>query len=63
MKYFITEHAMSSLQIWNVEKSREVAYCPTGSDYWMIDVAFSPDGQKVVTLCDSIEVSSQVACS
>lgn len=54
---------MSSLQIWNVEKSREVACCPTGSDYWMIDVAFSPDGQKVVTLCDSIEVSSQVACS
>lgn len=63
MKYFITEHAMCLLQIWNVGKSREVAYCPTGSDYWMIDVAFSPDGQRVVTLCDSIEVSSQVTCS
>jgi len=44
-----------SLKIWNVGRSSEVAYCPTGSDYWMIDVAFSPDGQGIVTLCDSIE--------
>ena len=45
------------MQIWNVKQRQEVACQQTGSDYWMIDVAFSPDGKQVVTLCDSIQVT------
>lgn len=44
------------VQIWNVERRKEVASQSTGSAYWMIDVAFSPNGTQVVTLCDSIQV-------
>ena len=43
-------------QIWDVVKGVQVAQLHTGSDYWMIDMTFSPDGKKVVTLCDSIQV-------
>ena len=43
-------------QIWNVSTGKEVAHRPTTSDYWMIDMAFSPCSQQIVTLCDSIEV-------
>ncbi len=44
------------MQIWNVDRKLELTQQYTGSAYWMIDVCFSPDGSKVVTLCDSIEV-------
>lgn len=37
-------------------RRKEVAYQTTGSAYWMIDVAFSPNGKQIVTLCDSIQV-------
>ncbi len=49
-------HAHTHTQIWDVAMGTQLAHRHTGSDYWMIDVAFSPDGKKVVTLCDSIEV-------
>lgn len=42
--------------MWNVSSKCEVAQQYTGSQYWMIDVAFSPDGTKIVSLCDSIQV-------
>ena len=34
-------------QIWNVSTGKEVAHRPTGSDYWMIDVAFSPCSRRL----------------
>lgn len=46
----------SIVQIWNVDKCKPVKQCPTESDYWLIDLAFSPDGSTIVTLSDSIEV-------
>ncbi len=49
---------MSLLQIWNVLKGKPVKRCPTESDYWLIDLAFSSDGSTIVTLSDSIEVST-----
>ena len=39
-----------------MDSGEEVTHRQTGSAYWMIDVAFSPDGRQLVTLCDSIEV-------
>ena len=39
-----------------LDKSKQLAHCHTNSSYWMIDVSFSPDGKRVVTLCDTIEV-------
>ena len=54
------------IQIWDINKRKPVNYCPTESDYWMIDLAFSPDGSTIVTLCDSIEVHvhpCMIACT
>ncbi|CAI8008599.1 Uncharacterized WD repeat-containing protein alr3466 [Geodia barretti] len=48
-----------ALKIWQVstlQSSQEISHCSTNSSYWMIDVGFSPGGDKVVTLCDTIEV-------
>ena len=39
-----------------MNKCKPVKQCPTESDYWLIDLAFSPDGSTIVTLSDSIEV-------
>ena len=50
---------IGTFQIWQVstlQNSKEIAHCPTTSSYWMIDVGFSPNGDKVVTLCDTVEV-------
>ena len=47
------------IQVWRVEtldSSKQIAHCSTNSAYWMIDVGFSPNGDQVVTLCDTIEV-------
>ena len=51
-----TSMSVVCAQIWSLAQGGREVHCPTGSDYWMIDVAFSESGTTVVSLCDSIEV-------
>eukprot|EP00731_Ephydatia_muelleri_P006431 Em0003g679a len=44
-----------SLKIWHISLSREIGPIYTSSSFWIIDIAFSPDGTKIVTLCDSVQ--------